>query len=347
MAVAPSRKLVIHAPNVHQGGGMVLLKALLASGSLLLERGFFDIRAKQFFQTISRGQFYYVRPSLFSRLITEIRLWWLVKPGDVVLCFHGLPPILPLAGRVVVFVQNRILVESDSLDGYPFKTKIRLILERFWLRATSSHAQRYIVQTCSMAASLKSKLGRGVEVYITPFASLCNSSCSDTAEPVKIEFDFSYVASGDPHKNHIRLIEAWKLLAEAGIKPSLALTVDPVRYPSIHSFISQAIARYSLRIVNFGELPQPSIVNLYRASSALIYPSTIESFGLPLLEAAHCGLPILAAELDYVRDVVEPVETFDPCSPVSIARAVRRFIESPEPTADIYSPDDFLDEVFR
>ena len=52
-----------------------------------------------------------------------------------------------------------------------------------------------------------------------------------------------------------------------------------------------------------------------------------ESFGLPLLEAKFLGLPILASELDYVRDVVEPTETFDPESPVSISRAVQRFLK--------------------
>jgi glycosyltransferase involved in cell wall biosynthesis len=57
----------------------------------------------------------------------------------------------------------------------------------------------------------------------------------------------------------------------------------------------------------------------------LIYPSLFESFGLPLLEARQAGLPIIAAELDYVRDIVEPVVSFDPESALSIARAVMRY----------------------
>jgi hypothetical protein len=32
---------------------------------------------------------------------------------------------------------------------------------------------------------------------------------------------FLYVASGEPHKNHRNLVEAWTLLAEEGIKPGL------------------------------------------------------------------------------------------------------------------------------
>jgi hypothetical protein len=49
-----------------------------------------------------------------------------------------------------------------------------------------------------------------------------------------------------------------------------------------------------------------------------------ESFGLPLVEAANLQLPILAPELDYVRQVCEPSQTFDPYSSRSIAMAVMR-----------------------
>lgn len=65
---------------------------------------------------------------------------------------------------------------------------------------------------------------------------------------------------------------------------------------------------------------------VYSCARALIFPSFAESFGLPLLKAQSVGLPILAPELDYVRDVCEPVETFDPQSARSIARAVSRFV---------------------
>ena len=77
----------------------------------------------------------------------------------------------------------------------------------------------------------------------------------------------------------------------------------------------------------------------------MIFPSTSESFGLPLVEAAHLGLPILAPELDYVRDVCSPVQTFDPTSPLSIARAVKRFLKVPEPELSLRSQQEFWDEL--
>ena len=88
-------------------------------------------------------------------------------------------------------------------------------------------------------------------------------------------------------------------------------------------------------------------MNLYKNSRALIYPSTLESFGLPLLEAATCGLPVLASELDYVRDIVSPAVTFDAGSAVSIARAVRRFLGCPESPMPVMTASGFLERILR
>ena len=63
---------------------------------------------------------------------------------------------------------------------------------------------------------------------------------------------------------------------------------------------------------------------LYSQGPVIVFPSYFESFGLPLVEANALDLDIIASELDYVRDVCIPQETFDPHSARSIARAVLR-----------------------
>jgi glycosyltransferase involved in cell wall biosynthesis len=73
----------------------------------------------------------------------------------------------------------------------------------------------------------------------------------------------------------------------------------------------------------------------------------LESFGLPLIEARQAGLPILASELDYVRDVVDPEQTFDPDSPMSIARAVKRFLGVEVTPIPLLSASQFLESVFN
>lgn len=67
----------------------------------------------------------------------------------------------------------------------------------------------------------------------------------------------------------------------------------------------------------------------YAETKALIYPSLFESFGLPLFEARLLNLDVLASDSDFVRDLVEPIQTFDPYSPYSIANAVIRHMGIP------------------
>ena len=66
---------------------------------------------------------------------------------------------------------------------------------------------------------------------------------------------------------------------------------------------------------------------------------------LPLLEAARAGVRIVASERDCVRDVCRPHETFDPESPVSIARAVARVMGEAFEPAPLVGPNAFLERL--
>jgi glycosyltransferase involved in cell wall biosynthesis len=157
--------------------------------------------------------------------------------------------------------------------------------------------------------------------------------------------NFIYIASGDLHKNHKNLIEAWKILALKGIKCSLTLTIDEITYPVITKHINEAIEQYGLNIKNVGNLDAIELSLLYQTSQVLIYPSFVESLGLPLLEASDYGLEILAPEIDYVRDIIIPAQTFDPSSAKSISRAVERSLGLPNKLEKINFTKDFLDYI--
>ncbi|WP_181184413.1 glycosyltransferase [Cupriavidus pinatubonensis] len=161
-----------------------------------------------------------------------------------------------------------------------------------------------------------------------------------------IEWDFVYVADGQAHKNHLALLEAWRELALEGVKPRLALTLTS-RDGHLINTVNAMRAECGANIHNIGQISHQEVLELYRCSRALIFPSQFESFGLPLVEAHELGLPILASELDYVRDVCSPEQTFDPNSPLSIVRAVKRFLDIPESMPAMYSPRDFLRELFE
>ena len=54
-----------------------------------------------------------------------------------------------------------------------------------------------------------------------------------------------------------------------------------------------------------GKLPYETTLSLYKSAAAMLFPSTMETLGLPLVEAAAFGLPILAANVPYAHEVME------------------------------------------
>lgn len=62
------------------------------------------------------------------------------------------------------------------------------------------------------------------------------------------------------------------------------------------------------RINCIGQQSYDKISLLYHKCDALLFPSYIETFGLPLLEAAMVGMPIIAADLPYAREVLAGYE---------------------------------------
>ena len=336
--------LLLYAPNVHTGGGFVLLQALLAAWPVDQPLvAWLDGRARLSLNVPVGAHVEWVKPSLMSRLKAELSLARRARQKDRVLCFHGLPPWLHLAAPVWVFQQNRNYLGSSPLVNFRWRTRLRLRFEQTLSRRLRHRVARYWVQSPSMAKAVQDWFGSDPpDIHMLPFAPFETPSIQECCG----HWDFIYVADGEGHKNHRNLIEAWILLANQGLKPSLALTL-PARDNDLKIWISERARTFDLRITDLGHLHHARVLALYRQSHALIFPSQAESFGLPLIEARNADLPILASELDFVRDVCEPVQTFDPCSPVSIARSVRRFMGKTEFPIEPIKAEDFLNVLMR
>jgi glycosyltransferase involved in cell wall biosynthesis len=345
------RRLFVHATNVHTGGGRSLLLALLESLPRDLRVvALLDLRMAAPEKSRTNVEVKFVKPSLWQRFKAECWLARNLKHNDVVLCFGNLPPLFPVQGRAVVFIQNRYLIDPVSLSSFPLKTRLRLQLERFWFLGMAGHAQAFVVQTPSMRSILESLSPvAGKPVHVLPFVNTCDGYHrawlqSGHKAPAN---DFIYVATGEPHKNHRRLIEAWCLLAQDGIFPSLWLTLDVTKHADLCQWLELQKTHLALRIENLGVQPHDEIRRLYTQVKALIYPSTFESFGLPLIEARQAGLAVLASELDFVRDVLDPEQVFDPQSPLSIARAVKRFMGFDEAALPLLNASEFLKSIWE
>lgn len=347
MSCGRSKRILLHAPNIHTGGGLTLLNELLSANDPSICWMQLDLRSIGALAPDKKCRVFYVKASIVSRWFAEVRLWFTSKEGDVILCFHSLPPLFPVAGKVVVFVQNKLLVENTTLKEYPLATRLRVFVERCWGKLLQSRCVHYIVQTPSMRDALVRWLENDARISMVPFTS--QMLATKVVEEIYDfpSYDFVYVASGEAHKNHLKLIDAWCLLAKDGFRPSLAVTLSQSKYSSLCEYMAKAKVVYGLSIINLGVLEPGAVHLLYKSAKAVIYPSKTESFGLPLVEARAYNLSILASELDYVRDIVDPVETFNPDSELSIARAVKRYLKIPNNIIRIEEISKFIMEVLR
>ena len=343
-------KTVIFAPNIHVGGGLVLLKGLIESWPSSMQfNAYLDVRIKGILDLPELSNVVWVRNTIFDRLRCDYMLSKAVSENDTVTTFNGVPPVFKFQAKLIVFLQNRILIDDISHLKFNSRTKLRLTYERFLFSLLRKRVDEFIVQTDTFKSLLAIWFGSKTgfrstvpSIKVMPFMQPVDLGALSAKE--NLAWDFIYVADGLPHKSHLMLFDAWEELARQDLFPSLALTLGPLETELLSKI--RELQKMGLKITNLGYLSHESLLQQYRQSRALIYPSLQESFGLPLVEAFHLELPILASELDYVYDVCRPNVTFDPTSYRSIARAVSRFLGVYKPVLEVSTPSKFLEYVF-
>jgi len=78
-----------------------------------------------------------------------------------------------------------------------------------------------------------------------------------------------------------------------------------------------------------GYIPSDQMPLLYNLCTLFLYPSLRESFGLPILEAMACGVPVITSNTSSMPEVAGDAAIFvDPYQPISIKEAIVKLLES-------------------
>jgi len=137
-------------------------------------------------------------------------------------------------------------------------------------------------------------------------------------------YDFIYLGLPSDHKNHDRLLDALEIIPK-NIVFNIAMTVPENEEELLKRIKAQNFTSH-ITIINLGLLSYNEAMEVLTKSKCLIFPSLLETFGLPLIEAQIVGLDILASKLSYVDDVIEPTDTFDPLDKIDIKNCITRYI---------------------
>ncbi|HEY1301938.1 MAG TPA: glycosyltransferase family 1 protein [Vicinamibacterales bacterium] len=145
-----------------------------------------------------------------------------------------------------------------------------------------------------------------------------------------------YVGNIKPHKNLVRLIEAFDELRRSGFDHVKLLIIgDEIsKLPSLR----RAVHHYKLhKQVRFlGYLSDDQLAILYRLASVFAFPSLYEGFGLPPLEAMASGTPVVTSNVSSLPEVVgDAAVLVNPYDVDAIVDGLRRVLTDPALAAEM------------
>lgn len=314
--------LLVDAVHINNGGGKVLLDYLILS----LEKSNIDViyllddRVVNNHPSIIGKEVFYIKASMYNRHLFYKKHG---KKFKKVFCFANFPPTIKLDAQVVVYFQNRLFLNLPNNSG--ISQKIIFSIKSSILGRLLGNVDMWVVQSIQMKTEL-----------ITRFPGILNKSgviiapfYPPTDTPGNIcrkEHSFLYVSGGAPHKNHINLLEAFKIFFDRNRLGELHVTVGD-EFKLINEIINK-MRGDGYPVTNHGNISRDKLGKHYYRSKFLIFPSYAESFGLGLIEAMDCGCVIIGSDLPFLHAVCDTPFVFDPHDVNSIVSVMEIAIKS-------------------
>jgi len=136
---------------------------------------------------------------------------------------------------------------------------------------------------------------------------------------------FVYVAVDWPHKNHALLIEAAQRLRVLTDRPFRVLFAGYRRTDAL-SVLLRGSGAHDL-VEDLGPVSPAVLSALMQVATALVFPSRSEGFGIPLVEAMQCGLPIIASDHPCIAEITGGAGvTLSPDEPGAWAQTMSRML---------------------
>ncbi|PZS07606.1 MAG: hypothetical protein DLM64_14565 [Solirubrobacterales bacterium] len=211
---------------------------------------------------------------------------------------------------------------------------LRYRIEAWLGRASVRAATMSFAPSEAMAARVEAYAGR--RPVVIPLGPGLVTDAGATGED---RFVFAHRTFWGPHKRFGELLAAVRELA--GLEPGrfvLRTACDPrTEFARAHREsaservqLEDALIARHLEFASFGPADAGTL-----AADAVVMPSTVESFCFPLAEAVGAGVPVVAADSDFARELCGPAAVYaDPGDPAGFAAAMRAVMlgASPSPS---------------
>lgn len=283
------------------------------------------------------------------------------QAGDVFYCADFAPGAIVEAARAGVYTELRTHGVSMNFLIYDLLPVLRP--EFFprgadethakWLRCIATYADRLLCISGAVAQEAREWLTLQPDLPQRPIefvplhlgADIDNGAAlvgaagaaADMAATLAARPSFLMVGTIEPRKGHLQSLAAFEELWAAGEQVNLVI-VGNEGWKGLPESERRTIPEILKRLRNHPEagnrllwlqgVDDLLLETIYRNSTCLLAPSEGEGFGLPLIEAARYGLPILARDIPVFREVAEEHALyFDGMSATALADAVRNWLQ--------------------
>ncbi len=309
MDTAVPRNIVVSAVNIRRGGTLTVLRDCLGYLStrpdlqvtaLVHRHDLCEFPGIRYIEIpwsargwLRRLWCEYVTMKRISRQLPETHLW---------LSLHDTTPRVQ-ARRQAVYCQTSFPFMKPRWQDVRMDVKIPLftLLTRFAYQINVRRNRFLIVQQSWLRKGLSAMLHYPESQIIVapPAFRLPVIEDRSAREPVPI---FLYPAGPDCHKNMECLCQAARLLEErlgAGrFQVVLTISGNENRYAG---WIRESFG--DVRSLQLGGyLSREALMELYGRAACLVFPSRVETWGLPISEFKSCGKPMLLAHLPYAHE---------------------------------------------
>jgi glycosyltransferase involved in cell wall biosynthesis len=335
MAGIRGRRILIDGSRAETGGGFTYLVNVIPElGTQAPEDRFrVLVRSERIARSIPP------RPNVAIDLLPDAS-WWrrilftyrdiprLLREWQADLYFSAgeLAPLRASCPMIVSFRNPNVYTQLDQ--GWYLKQRLRMPFLRELSRLASRTCDRVLFVSADSAAWIGDALAipaarRAVVHHGIDAAAWARG---EERSPLAYPYILS-VSSIYRYKNFVRLIEAWAALARRrGDVPDLVIIgddLDPEYSAQMREARAAAGGELAERIHILGEVPYAQIAPYYAHAELFVFPSYLETFGHPLLEAMASGVAIVAADLPVFREIAGDAARYaDPHSCDALAGAI-------------------------
>lgn len=123
-------------------------------------------------------------------------------------------------------------------------------------------------------------------------------------------YNFIYPSMGASYKEHVTLVYALKRIYDRNPAIANKIRIHFTLQADDNKDLYEHICQYQQQrnFVFHGNIPHQQVLSMMKSGNGLLFPSVIETLGLPLLEAASLGIPVIANDMGFAREVLSGYE---------------------------------------